>query len=76
MDTEQYVSAAYIAKHVVGLSADTVRRQAKAGNIPAYKLGTASNYLFLVSEVRAALKPAKPGSWAQSARSRSKRRAA
>lgn len=76
MTAEQYVSAAYIADNVLDCGVDTVRRQAQAGTIPGYIVPGTSMYRFLESEVRAALKPAKRGSWVQSMRSRSKRRAA
>lgn len=59
------------AKHL-DLSEDTVRAHAKAGIIPAIKIG--SRWRFDLEQVDAYLKaPADP--WAQSAQSRGRRRA-
>lgn len=69
---EPLLTAAQLAQ-LVGLSRDTVYRQALRGDIPSHKFGRAVR--FRLSEVTAAKTPAQT-SWAQSRRSLARKRVA
>lgn len=53
---ESFVDAC-AASRAVGLSPAVLRRAAKRGRVPAYRVGGAGPYVFKISEVLAALQP-------------------
>lgn len=74
-EKESAVDAERVAR-TFHLSAETVRRKAKAGEIPAFRLGDGPRapWRFYLSEVHARFNQPKADPWAQSARSLSRKR--
>lgn len=72
--TEPYVGAKEVAVMLNNMSPLTVKQWAKAGKIPGTKPG--KEWLFQLSEVKAFLDNNQTDPWAQSPRSRGRRRVA
>jgi excisionase family DNA binding protein len=74
---EAAVDVAAIAS-MLGFSKDTIYRKVRGGEIPGFRLGDGPRapWRFFPSEVKAHVKAPKADPWAQSARSRSRRRVA
>lgn len=72
--TEPFVGAREVAAYLNNMSPLTVKQWAKTGKIPGTKPG--KEWLFQLSEVKAALDTAAADPWAQSPRSRNRRRIA
>lgn len=72
--TEPYVGAKEVAVMLNDMSPLTVKQWAKAGKIPGIKPG--KEWLFQLSEVKATLDKTQSDPWAQSSRSRGRRRIA